>query len=169
MITVIAAVSENGVVGYKNTIPWPKEKIPRDLPHFMRQTINGILIMGKETFLSMDKIKKRTMIVVSKTLGKTDGIITVPTYTEAVERALDEMGAGSFPISAIGGTRLWKEALENPHTERALITRVHDAFEGDTYFPEDSLCNNFSLFYKDAWKEKEEGMISSTLQIWKRK
>ena len=169
MITIIAAVSENGVVGYKNTIPWPKEKIPRDLPHFMRQTIHGVLIMGKETFLSMGILPKRTMIVVSKTLGKIGGVITVPTYTEAVERALNDMGAGSFPISAIGGTRLWEEALENPNTSRALITRIHDAFEGDTFFPEDSLRNNFSLFYKDAWKEKGEGMLSSTLQIWKRK
>jgi dihydrofolate reductase len=169
MITVIAAVSENGVVGYKNTIPWPKEKIPRDLPHFMRQTINGALIMGKETFLSMGILPKRIMIVVSKTLGETSGIITVPTYKEAVERALDERGAGSFPISAIGGTRLWQEALEHPQTGRALITRVHDAFEGDTFFPEESLYNNFSLFYKDSWKEKDEGMLSSTLQIWKRK
>lgn len=169
IVTVIGGVARNGVVGYENGIPWTKEQVPRDLPHFARQTTGGAMIMGKQTFLSMGILKNRLTIVVSKTLQPVDGITVVSTYQEALDVALAAAaGKEDFPISAIGGHGIWKEALEHPLTNRAMITRIDGEFEGDTFFPEEALQNNFWLFYKDNWKEKDEGKISSIIQLWKR-
>jgi len=172
MISVIAAVSDNGIVGYKNRIPWSKDQVPRDLPHFMRQTTRGIIIKGRNTAESMGfvPLKNRINVIVSKTLGSKEGFIILPSFTEALHFAIDEaVGKENFPISAIGGYKIWEEALESGHVDRALITRVHNEFEGDTFFPEKILEENFHIFYKDKWVEKDEGKLNATFEVWKKR
>ena len=48
-ISLIAAVSHNGIIGVDGKIPW---NIPEDLNHFKKLTMNGVVIMGRNTFQS---------------------------------------------------------------------------------------------------------------------
>ena len=50
MISIIAASDINGVIGYKNKIPW---HCPEDLKMFKSLTMGKPIIMGKKTFKSL--------------------------------------------------------------------------------------------------------------------
>ena len=63
---LLVAMSENGVIGNENRIPW---HIPEDLIRFKEVTKNSIVIMGRKTFnsLPIGPLKNRINIVLSKT------------------------------------------------------------------------------------------------------
>lgn len=63
-ISIIAAVSENGVIGQKGKIPW---HISEDLKRFKKITAGHHLIMGRKTYQSIRRpLPGRTNIVVSR-------------------------------------------------------------------------------------------------------
>ena len=51
MLTIIAAKSLNNVIGVNNSLPW---NLPSDLAWFKKHTLNSTVIMGKNTFLSLN-------------------------------------------------------------------------------------------------------------------
>ena len=52
IISLIAAMSVNGVIGDKNTIPW---YLPVDFNYFKTITTGHNIIMGRKTFESIGK------------------------------------------------------------------------------------------------------------------
>ena len=50
MISLIAAVASNRVIGARGALPW---HLPRDLAHFKRTTLGKTVIMGRKTHQSM--------------------------------------------------------------------------------------------------------------------
>ena len=61
---IIAAVSENCVIGKDGKIPWHSEN---ELSHFKRTTINFPVLMGRKTFESLgNPLSDRANIVLSK-------------------------------------------------------------------------------------------------------
>ena len=48
----IVAMSENGVIGLNNQLPW---SIPEELKHFKELTMNKTLIVGRKTFESIPR------------------------------------------------------------------------------------------------------------------
>ena len=50
MITLIVARDRNGAIGKDNDIPW---FAPEDLSFFMRETLGGACIMGRNTWDSL--------------------------------------------------------------------------------------------------------------------
>jgi dihydrofolate reductase len=76
MISIIAAVAENGVIGMKNKLPW---KLSADLKYFATTTTGKTVVMGKNTFLSIfnmigKPLPNRRNIVLSNSMEKMDGI-----------------------------------------------------------------------------------------------
>ena len=64
MVSLIAAVSKNNVIGKDNRIPW---NVPEDLEFFKKTTIGSVLIMGRKTFESIGRVlPERVFIVLSK-------------------------------------------------------------------------------------------------------
>ena len=62
-IVLVAAVSENGVIGRGNSLPW---RLKSDMRHFRAITMGKPVIMGRKTYLSIGKpLAGRTTIVVS--------------------------------------------------------------------------------------------------------
>lgn len=126
MINLIVAYSNNRVIGINNQMPW---HLPDDLEHFKQITLNSTIIMGRRTFESIGRIlPNRTNIVVSSTLvsNKKELIIA-----SSLEDALNK--ANTENIFIIGGTRLFEEAI--PLVDNMYITKIHQDFEGDTFFP----------------------------------
>lgn len=165
MKSIIAGIADNGTVGYENKLPWAG-KVPKDLPHFKQQTKGHVLIMGRLTAESLNfkPLPGRTNIIVSTTLEPKEGFITVSTLREAIVVAEKE----NSQICFIGGKRIWKEAIELGVVERIIITRIHDRFHGDTFFPIDVLLNQYKIIYSTEWPETEPN-ISSTLELWVKK
>lgn len=131
-ITLIAAVSENNVIGNKQTIPW---HIPEDLQRFKDLTSGHPVIQGRKTYESIVKklgkpLPDRTNIVLSKNLSSREGILVARTVEEALRFADAEKGDSYV----IGGSEVYKMFL--PLADRMELTRVHKRVEGDSFFPE---------------------------------
>jgi dihydrofolate reductase len=142
-LTIIAAVSENNVIGYEGKIPW---KIPDDLRRFRKLTMGHPVIMGRKTYQSiLDALGKpldgRANIVMTRNKGNiTDKRVAVcGSLTEAITNAELTSDKAFF----IGGQMIYEMAL--PRVNKLEITRVKGSFEGDTYFPEWDLLE---------WREK---------------
>ncbi len=130
MISLIVARARNGAIGRENTIPW---HAPEDLKFFQRETLGGVIIMGRNTWESLPfkPLKNRVNIVVS-TKGVPEAEFVFPSLDVAITAA-HEMGHRR--IYGIGGAGIYRELL--PKADRLLITEVDmDVQDADTFFPE---------------------------------
>ncbi len=83
MIKMIAAVSQNGVIGQDNKLPF---ECPEDMKFFRKMTAGATVIMGRKTFESIGRpLPKRRNIVVTR--GQTP--ITLPNGTIFIESTID--------------------------------------------------------------------------------
>ena len=65
MLALIVAVSDNGVIGRDNQLPW---HLPADLKRFKALTMGHTLIMGRRTYQSIGRpLPGRRTIVISTT------------------------------------------------------------------------------------------------------
>ena len=63
-LSIIAALSENGVIGRDNQLPW---RMPADLAHFKRLTMGKPIIMGRRTWESLPGLlPHRTHVIVTR-------------------------------------------------------------------------------------------------------
>jgi len=133
MISIIAAVSKNGVIGYKGHIPWD---IPEDMRYFRRITDGSSIIMGRKTYESiMRPLPNRLNIIVSRTIVFSgDNLMTAKTLSEAIKLA-EIYGAaqGKKDIFLCGGNSIYREGLK--YAERIYLTEIDREYEGDVYFP----------------------------------
>ena len=127
MISLIAAVASNRVIGVRGALPW---HLPRDLAHFKRTTLGKTVIMGRKTHQSIaGKLPERENLVVTRNPHLVAAGCKAVSSLQAALRA----GSESEKI-IIGGATLYAEAL--PLAEVLYLTRVHAQVEGDTYFPD---------------------------------
>lgn len=140
---IIAAVSENGVIGKNGEIPWD---ISEDMKHFKETTTGHPVIMGRKTYQSFPKsfrpLPDRTNIVLTRSDfdPEDESVKIVNSLSEAYEKA-EKIDEKAF---VIGGSSVYEEALKD--ADRMILTEVHREVDGDTFFPE---WNNSS------WKEVE--------------
>ena len=52
MINCIVAVDQGQGIGYQNSLPWPR--LADDMRWFRTKTTNNVVIMGSNTYLSLD-------------------------------------------------------------------------------------------------------------------
>lgn len=148
-ISIIAAVSNDGVIGINGKIPWD---IPEDMKYFKNITSQNTVIMGRKTFESIGyPLPNRINIVVSSQASiisqkyrdeRLKGIILV----ENLEKAIGIGAIFGRPIFLIGGSRIYKEGLK--YTNTMYITRVNKSLLIDIH-------NQFSMFplcSKKKWK-----------------
>lgn len=127
IISIVAAMSENGVIGNRGTIPWD---IPADRRRFRELTMGHTLIMGRRTFESIGRpLPGRINIILSRQPDyMAEGCVTCGSLEEALLAC-----AGSVQVFICGGEELYREAL--PLAENIFLTIVHAAIEGDAFFP----------------------------------
>ena len=128
-ITLIAAISENNVIGKDGKLSW---NIPEDLKRFRELTLEHPVIMGRKTYESIPAkfkpLKGRKNIVMSNSLNSQDGIYIARNIGEAL--ALTE----NKDTYIIGGAEIYKLFL--PIADELEITRIHRNYDGDAHFPE---------------------------------
>lgn len=137
-ISIIAAVSENNVIGNKGQIPW---HLPADLAHFKKITLNHHILMGQKTFESIGRVLpgRTTIVLTNDKAFKTHGVVIAHSPKEAIEIAKK---AGEKELMISGGGQIYKLFL--PLADKIYLTKIHADFEGDTFFPE---------LNKIKWKE----------------
>lgn len=133
IISFVVAIAENNAIGKDNQLLW---SLPKDMKHFKEITNGHTVIMGRKTFDSMGKpLPNRRNIVITR---KHDLKIEGAEVTNTLEEAL-ALCAQDEEVFIIGGAEIYKEAL--PQTDRIYLTRVHQCFEADAFFPELNMEN----------------------------
>jgi len=128
-ISMIAAMTEDRVIGIKNTLPW---KLPNDMKWFRKNTMGKPIVMGRKTFESFGAkaLPGRTNIIISrdKSYQAKDSIV-VHSIDEALKAAGDVE-----EVMIIGGASFYEQML--PKADRLYLTFVQAELEGDAWFPE---------------------------------
>ena len=139
-LSLIVAVSKNGFIGKDGSLPW---QISEDLKRFRKITSNSVVIMGKNTYLSIGKaLPNRENIIVSTTLKSADGCIIVRSLDEAI--GLSKENFPSKDIFLIGGYAIYKTG--EAFADTLYLTKVDIEVEGDVSLP---------TFDWESWKEME--------------
>lgn len=130
LLTLIAAVARNGVIGRDNRLPW---RLPEDLRHFKALTMGHPMIMGRKTWESLPGcLPGRLHIVVTRNSDyRAKGGTMAGSLTAAIQTAGESDGGGE--IFVIGGAELYAQAL--PIADRLRLTEIGADFEGDARFP----------------------------------
>lgn len=141
MISLIAAMATDRVIGMENAMPW---HLPADLAWFKKHTLNKPVIMGRRTFESIGRpLPDRLNIVISSQQGDAEGVRWVTSIEEALKAAGDVE-----EIMVIGGGRVYEQLL--PRADRLYLTHIDAEVEGDTIFPDyepDEWQSTFSEFH----------------------
>ena len=136
MITsLIVAVAKNNVIGKDNDLIW---RLPNDMKFFRATTLNHHIITGRKNYISIPEkyrpLANRTNIVLTRQSDFTEeGCIVSHSLEDAITYARENNETELF---IIGGGQIYKEALEKDLIDRMYVTHVHQAFDGDTFFPE---------------------------------
>ena len=127
IVSLVAAVAQNGVIGSAGGLPW---RLPDDLRHFKNLTIDHTVIMGRRTFEEIKHpLANRRNVVISRNPDFAPvGVTVVPNLQEALA-----LGATEAEVFVIGGGEIYRLAL--PRADRLYLTLVHATVEGDTTFP----------------------------------
>jgi len=134
---MIAVVAKNGGIGLNNRLLC---HLPSDLKRFRQITSGHLVIMGRNTFLSLPggALKnRRNVVITDREDDRFGNCEMVPSLEAALElcRSADE-------CFVIGGASVYRQFM--PHAQRLYLTRLHKDFEADTYFPP---------VLPDEWKE----------------
>jgi dihydrofolate reductase len=165
-ISLVVAVSENGVIGRDGALPW---RLSSDLKLFRKLTMGKPMIMGRRTFQSIGKaLDGRDNIVVTRdpTFDAAD-VSTCESVTEALTLArILATTRGADEIMVIGGVAVFDATL--PVADRIYLTRVHASVEGDRYFPplDDAVWQEVA---KEALPQGPRDEFASTLSVYERR
>ena len=167
---IVAMCNDNGI-GINNVLPW---KLPSDLKYFQYLTTGrgrNAIVMGKNTWLSVGFLKNRDHFILSTTL-KIDcnrGNNRVKTFINIDELLIyiaSPFSRNYDNIWIIGGSQIYKSFIHANVMHSIYITRIHDDYTCDTYFPE--LPDNYLLYNSEPSAEKTRNGKDIVRQIYKR-
>ena len=145
MLSIIAAVAQQNVIGKDNQLIW---HLPEDLKRFKALTTGKTIIMGRKTFESLGRVlpnRKHVILTHNRNYQIEDEQVQVVYQKEDLQPYIVS-GEECF---VIGGESIYR--LLMPEAQKLYITQIHAHFEGDTFFPE---------IDETVWKivKKEKGL-----------
>ena len=113
MISIIAAVAQNGAIGYQNKLLY---WLPNDLKRFKQLTTGHTIIMGRLTFESLPKgaLPNRRNVVLSRNGQAFPGAETFP----SLDLALDSCTSDE-EVYIIGGAQVYAQSLSYRSQKRS--------------------------------------------------
>ena len=160
MIIMIAAVAENNALGKDNDLLW---HLPNDFKRFKEITSGHHIIMGRKTFESFPKpLPNRTHVIISRQKDFVkEGCIVV----QDIENAL-AVCPKNEDVFIIGGGEIYKQFIS--FADQLDITRVHNSFDADVYFPEIDL-EIWQLSSETFHQKDEKHLFDYSFQTFVRK
>ncbi|MFT6165663.1 MAG: dihydrofolate reductase [Vicingaceae bacterium] len=160
-ISLIAAASENNVIGRDNDLPW---KLPIDMKFFVQTTKGHCILMGRKNLESFGRLlPNRTNILLTRDRDyKFEGAEIFYDLQKAIAFAKE---IGEEELMVIGGGEIYRQCM--PFADRIYLTRVHAEIEGDVYFPQ--LDSSIWELKSEEFHEKDEKHnYSFTFQTFER-
>ena len=132
-MSLIVAVSRNGVIGLNNQLPW---RLPDDLQYFKSVTMGKPLVMGRKTYDSIGRpLPGRTNIVITRDASwSAPGVNVATTLDEALLLARKAcLDSGVDEVMVIGGEQIYRMTITV--ADRLYVTEVDAEIAGDAFFP----------------------------------
>ena len=159
-LTIIAAVSINNVIGNDNKLIW---KLSNDLKRFKNLTTNHSVIMGRKTFESLiNPLPDRDNIVITRDTNYSKPNIQV---CSSIEDAINLTKTDTQPF-IIGGGQIYTQTINI--VDKIELTRVHEEFDGDSYFPEIPL-DIFKLINEENYNSDLENEFDYSYLTYKKR
>ena len=147
-LNCIVAVSQNMGIGKDGNLPWPP--LRNEFRYFQRMTTvssvegkQNLVIMGRKTWFSIPEknrpLKDRINIVLSRELKEPPkgAHFLAKSLDDALELIEDpELTNKVDMVWIVGGSSVYKEAMNKPGHLRLFVTRIMQEFESDMFFPE---------------------------------
>jgi len=144
MLKMIVATSNDLSIGFKNMLPWPRNRA--DMHWFKSNTSGDLLVMGRKTWESIGSkpLDDRLNFVVTRNPSsisshyRPDGILSPSKDKDLVEhvKELDKM----FPnkdVWVIGGANIYSQLYV--HCEELYLTTIFGKYDSDTHLNRDIL------------------------------
>jgi dihydrofolate reductase len=128
IISLIAAMAENRVIGKNSKMPW---KLPSDRKRFHEITRGHYVIMGRKTFESIGHpLPERKNIVLTRQRNYEAAGCTVAHDLDSAFAAC----RGADEVFVCGGGEVFQETISQ--ADKIYLTIVHAVVVGDTRFPD---------------------------------
>uniref|UniRef100_H0XQ29 Dihydrofolate reductase n=1 Tax=Otolemur garnettii TaxID=30611 RepID=H0XQ29_OTOGA len=147
-LNCIIAVSQNRGIGKNGDLPWPP--LRNEFNYFQRMTTTSsvegkqnLVIMGRKTWFSIPEknrpLKDRINIVLSRELKESSqgAHFLAKSLDDALKHIEEpELANKVDMVWIVGGSSVYKEAMNQPGHVKLFVTRIMQDFECDTFFPE---------------------------------
>ncbi|OOX34220.1 diacylglycerol kinase [Vibrio parahaemolyticus] len=155
IISMIAAMADNRVIGKDNQMPW---HLPADFAWFKRCTMGKPVVMGRKTYDSIGRpLPGRLNIVISRDESLSiEGVTTVTSVEKALEAAGDVE-----EVMIIGGGAIYASCLAMAN--KLYIAHIDAVVEGDTQFPD--WGNEFKETYSETYQADEKNAYNMRFTI----
>jgi dihydrofolate reductase len=163
IISLIAAVSTNNVIGKDNKLLW---NLPNDMKFFKNKTWAMPIVMGRKTFeaLNSKALPGRLNIVITRNKDfKATNTVVVNSFSDAKFIAQSHNYKELF---VIGGGELYKQTIDS--ADLLYITRVQAIVDGDAFFPEID-TDKWQINFNEGHSVDNKHAYAYSCQIWKRK
>ena len=130
-IVLVAAMGLHREIGRRNTIPW---RIPTEMQHFKRATLDTTVVMGRLTAesIGMKLPRRKNLVLTSHKQAPYPGQTPVRSMEEAIALTTTQ------ELMVIGGSKVYE--LFAPVADRMILTNVDVVVAGaDAFFPEISM------------------------------
>lgn len=156
-LSLIVAVSDNGVIGQEGELPW---HLSSDLRRFKRLTMGHPILMGRKTYESIGRLLPgRTTIVMTRQADyELPGGLVAHELGQAIQFADQDE-----EVFVIGGGEVFRQAL--PIADKLYVTRVHAEVEGDVLFP-DVDWNKWELAEQQRFVADQRNDYDSTYCVY---
>ncbi|XP_072937675.1 dihydrofolate reductase [Epargyreus clarus] len=179
-LNLIAAACENMGIGSNGTLPW---KLKKEMSYFTTMTtkvkdpekINAV-IMGRKTWdsipLKYRPLADRVNVVLTNNVETVmatvpDGVIVVPGLDEAI--SLVESRPEIESTWVIGGSSIYKAAMNHPSCGKIYLTEIQRSFDCDTFFPNIDKQQFHLVDEEEIPGERQvEGDISYYFRVYRR-
>lgn len=144
-LSIVAAMTENRVIGVDGGLPW---KLPDEMQQFRALTLGHPVITGRVNFEVENKpLPHRRNIVITRNTdwAPPREVADEVEVCHSLDAALALVGDSDPEPFIIGGAGIYELAL--PRVDRMYLTTVHTTLDGDTLFPD---------FDAEQWRVTDE-------------
>jgi dihydrofolate reductase len=128
IISLIAAMAENRVIGYRNSIPW---HISSDQKRFRAITLGHAILLGRVTFeiIGHSLAGRNNIVLTRQKRYQAPGAVVVHSLEEAFAAC-----KGEEELFVSGGGTVFQETIDL--ADRIYLSIIHRDYKGDSFFPE---------------------------------
>ena len=142
-LSIIAAVSQNNVIGRDNRLPW---YIPEDFAWFKQHTRGHPILMGRKTYESIGRTLpgRKNVIITRNRKYKVPGAHIAHSLEDGLNTLRTECTSEIF---IIGGQQVFRDTMKI--VDRIYLTKVLCDYDGDAFMPPIPQ-NEFTLVFEES-------------------